>query len=177
MFFKLKVAIVAAIVSLMPALTSAASMSFNEGGSTLIELENTYSYAQAGLTGSGSLSFELTATPPSELELATEFSILEFTGNFVNLMIQLTTGEGVEDATLLSSNGNVTAFKLDTVFNASRTFTQNLLIKWDDVTAGPSAQAGVLIEAIPSQVPVPAAGLLLLGALGGVGALRRRKKA
>ncbi|MGB3247408.1 MAG: VPLPA-CTERM sorting domain-containing protein [Sulfitobacter sp.] len=177
MFIKLKIVAAAAVLAILPMVASATPMLFNEGGSTLIELDNTYSYSKTQLTGAGSLSFELTATPPSQIALETRFSVLEFTGNFANLVIELTTGEGSENAAFVGSVAQISEYSLSTIFNASRTFTQNLYISWDDVTAGPSAQAGILIQGTPSPVPAPAAGLLLLGALGGVGALRRRKKA
>lgn len=178
-----KALLAAAAIAVMPMTASATPMLFNEGGSTLIELNNTYSFGETNLTGGGSLSFVLDATPPSQIELETRFSVLEFTGTFVNLVIELTTGEGSESATFLGSANQISGYALSTVFNASRTFSQTLNISWTDVIAPSSstqfgsAQAGILIQGIPAQVPVPAAGFLLLGALGGFGALRRRKKA
>lgn len=172
-----KSTLAAAALALLPAASIAATQQFNEGGLTLIELDNTYEYANdAILSGPGALSFELGATPPSQLELATEFTTLEFTGDFVNLLIKLTTNTGNKVANLVGSLGSTTVYSLDTVFNKTEGFTQNLSISWDDVESGPNAQTSVAFQGVPSQVPVPAAGLLLLTALGGAAALRRRKK-
>lgn len=177
MLTKFKTTLAAIALIALPMMATAAPMQLNEGASTLIELDNTYSYSNTALTGAGSLTFDLTATPPSQLELKTRFSVLEFTGTFVGLVIQLTTGEGVEFATLTNTLGDVSEFALNTIFNNDRNFTQTLNISWTDVMTGDSAQAGILIQSTPSAVPVPAAGLLLLSALGGVAALRRRRKA
>tara|TARA_R110000787_G_scaffold147732_1_gene261557 strand:- start:1078 stop:1611 length:534 start_codon:yes stop_codon:yes gene_type:complete len=177
MLNKFKAAFVALALLALPTASVAAPLLFNEGGSTLIELDNTYSFSDTNLTGGGSLNFVLDATPPSQIVLETKFSVLEFTGSFVNLMIELTTGEGTESASFIGATGDISEYALNTIFNASRTFSQSLNISWDDVVAPSSAQAGILIQGIPAQVPVPAAGLLLLGALGGFAALRRRKKA
>lgn len=58
---------------------------------------------------------------------------------------------------------------LSTVFTAPNE-TQKLRLSWTDSTAG----AGFDFE-VAASVPVPAAGLLLMTALGGAAALRRRK--
>jgi hypothetical protein len=57
--------------------------------------------------------------------------------------------------------------------------SQTLNISWSGILdgEGDDSTASFNIQAVPSEVPVPAAGLLLLGALGGVAGLRRRKKA
>lgn len=48
--------------------------------------------------------------------------------------------------------------------------------QWNDIYDGYSSYAYV-VEYSPAAVPVPAAGILLVGALGALGALRRRKAA
>ena len=61
---------------------------------------------------------------------------------------------------------------LATVFTAPN-LTQSLVFSW----TGSKNGAGFDVEVAAAVVPVPAAGFLLLGALGGIAALRRRKTA
>ena len=62
---------------------------------------------------------------------------------------------------------------LSTTFADPDTLVQKLLISWDT-----SSSTGFDFEGTVATVPVPAAGFLLLGALGGLGfAGRRRRKA
>lgn len=76
---------------------------------------------------------------------------------------------------LASTSVTPSSISLDTTFSACGVFCfddskQWLLFTWDDSMKG----AGFDFEVV-APVPVPAAGLLLLGALGGLAALRRRK--
>lgn len=175
MLNKLKTITAAVAFAALPMMAAATPLDFNEGGSTLIELGNTYGYAETGITaGPDSRNFTLNATPPSAIGLETEFNTLEFTGTFTNLMIFLTRDSGVVNATEILTAGTSRLFELSTVFNTDVGFEQVLTVSWDAVTG---SQAGFLIQATPSAVPVPAAGLLLLTAIGGAAALRRRKKA
>ena len=178
MFTTLKIAVTAAALAILPAVTSAAPLLLNEGGSTLIAIENTYSYAETGITaGPDSRTFTLEATPPTPLGLSAEFTTLEFVGVFNDLEITLTNNLGTFDANMTSMSGTSRLFDLSTVFNAVNGFTQLLTISWSSVS---ESQTGILMQAEPTtvpEVPVPAAGLLLLTAVGGVAALRRRKKA
>jgi hypothetical protein len=89
------------------------------------------------------------------------------------------------------ANGTGTVFNTETVDASSGVATildfaasfadsdpQWLSVTWTTVSGGP-ANAEVDIEVSPAgvaPVPVPAAGLLLLGGLGGLAAMKRRRK-
>ena len=68
--------------------------------------------------------------------------------------------------------GDVTT-KLNTIFSASspNTLSQNLVFSWA------ASSPGVTFDFDVAAVPLPAGGLLLLTALGGLGLVRRRKAA
>jgi hypothetical protein len=86
-----------------------------------------------------------------------------------------------ESADLFVGNGGAWTFvgslqnTLSLAFNAAGTFTQLRLV--DTSNASGATFDGFDVDAVSvSPVPVPAAGLLLGGALVGLGALRRRKR-
>ena len=181
MIDKIKMFAAAIAIAMLPMMASAVPVTLIEGGaSNAINLNNEYGYAElvSGNTSETRI-FQLNATPPSQVALGAEFATLEFTGLFQNLVIKVATNMGDVFATLASTAGNVKFFQLNTVFNNDNGFSQSLEISWSGVAnaAGQDALASFNIQALPSQVPVPAAGFLLLGALAGFGALRRRKKA
>jgi hypothetical protein len=160
-------------------MTSFASTILVEGGATnLIELGEEYAFAEV-VAGSAadSRTFELEAA--ESLALDAEFVTLEFTGEFQDLEISITTDSGTSFASLTEEFGAGTFFALNSIFNSVNGLSQTLNISWSGILdgEGDDSTASFNIQAVPSEVPVPAAGLLLLGALGGVAGLRRRKKA
>ena len=90
-------------------------------------------------------------------------------GQFKNLtMSWLDAGNAVLSTINLARGETLLA----TVFTAPN-LTQSLVFSW----TGSKNGAGFDVEVAAAVVPVPAAGFLLLGALGGIAALRRRKTA
>lgn len=80
-------------------------------------------------------------------------------------------------AAILDGNGNTVGFSLtgviENAFSDPDGLTQTLTIGWDDISL--SGRNAIQISVQVSAVPLPAGGLLLIGAIGGLAALRRRK--
>lgn len=178
MFMNFKTVLAAAAIAAMPVYASAASVDLIPNATNQIELGNDYEYQETVRTGAGSTVFDLSATPPSALALAAKFVTLEFTGMFQGLQVFLTNNMGQVNATKVIDSDIVRSFSLDTIFNDENGFDQTLTVAWSGVTveSGTDGVAQFNIQAVPSQVPVPAAGFLLLGALGAAAAVRRRRK-
>ena len=155
----------------MPMTASAALVSLTEGGAAnSFTINDALFYAEAPISGAGvgSRTFSLDATPPQGTALSLETSTLEFVGQFSGLSVTL------DGASLVQVGATATSrvFGIDSIFDATNGFSKTLVIAWTNI-AGQGA--GILIQAQASAVPIPAAGLLLLTALGGAAAMRRRK--
>ena len=142
-------------------------------GPVSIAADNDYDYQGTFNTNSGArtLTFDLTAL--NDLVLESGVSTLEFTGRFANLSVTL---DGV-DATLVYDDRLARAYSFDTTaFMAGD--AKALVLSWDDVTRARNNRSGVAqinLQMTTATVPLPAGGLLLIGALAGLAALRRRK--
>lgn len=111
-----------------------------------------------GLAGSGLASVSLTE------DVAEAFDDLTFSWWDIN-------GAGDGDDVQLSQTSVGTGItRLSTVFEDPETLVQQLRITWSNST-GEGFDGDVNV----STVPVPAAGLLLLGGLGALGVAKRRK--
>ncbi len=154
----------------LPSMASAVTL--NTGYNTIV-VDESYFYTETAITGGGSRQFVLDASPAT-LALRGEFNTLEFNGLFQGLSVTLTTLMGTTAAVLTPGVGNSQVANLDTIFDSVNGLVQTLDIVWTGVTG---TGAGIQIQANTSAVPVPAGGLLLVSALGGIAALRRRKSA
>jgi hypothetical protein len=143
-------------------------------GTTNIDAPNAYDYQGVFQVGSGAntLTFGLDAI--EALKLKGAVSTLQFTGSFTNINVSL---DGVSVAGVCILGGAACGYQLaETAFNNGD--FKNLVVSWDNVAGGiQTGVAQVNLQLKTAAVPVPAAGLLLLCALGGLGALRRRKVA
>lgn len=168
MFNKVKYAITALVIALMPIGATAA---------TFIQDGNAYSIgygseffgdvtSTAGGAGSWTIEFNADSDP---IEADASLSIGRIVANqFTGLRLSwLDTSLNVLSTVMVPTAPGA---NLMTRFSAPN-LDQFLRIDWTGSTAG----AGFDVE-VAADVPVPAAGLLLLTALGGAFALRRRRK-
>lgn len=115
------------------------------------------------------LGFNFTPVP-STGKASASLSTLSF-ADFGSTKVYLSQDATIDGGDLMATmSGAGDSFLIGDVFGASPFF---VIFDWtNDTTASSlSFQIGV------SAVPVPAAGFLLLGALGGLGMMRRRRKA
>ena len=104
-------------------------------------------------------------------------TVLQSSAKFLNGM----TASWTNGETFFVSEGLTTAFTIETLLAAGGADT--LTLSFGDtvdqpLVPGTDGEAGLQMTVYGvSAVPVPAAGFLLLGALGGIAALRRRKTA
>lgn len=130
-------------------------------------------------TGAGSFSFNFIAdaadTPlPVLAATANLFGVTG--GSLSGAFLSWSNVDGILSTVLLGDivfNGDVlgVAAVLSTVFTSPDLLEQTLTIGWTD------REGTVQFSANVAAVPLPAGGLLLIGALGGLAALRRRKSA
>ena len=122
----------------------------------------------AGGVGSWAVDFEAAWGLSSNAEV----SILEVVaGTFSDLMMYWINTD--TDGTINSVAITPVVTSLGTIFVDPDSLNQTLLVKWSDSLDG----AGFDVEVSVSAVPLPAAGLLLLGGMGGLGFVGRRRKA
>ena len=172
---------VAALLATAPALASAATLNpannIVDGGTYDIFADSYFYGAQFALNEAAStITFTFTNNSSTAAALVlTGVSVLQATAQFTGgVAFDFDHTPGAE---LVVGPGQTTATNFQTTLaaNSMTTFTVNYGTVKDTGPKGGSTGIQFAIEA--SAVPVPAAGLMLLGGLGGLAALRRRRKA
>lgn len=122
----------------------------------------------------GSRIFVFTANPPVDVFFDAEVSTLEFSGGFIGLTAML----GSTALTLSNLSATVRQTSFSIFFSQLNNYTETLIVSWTGVAPGSrNARSATLnLQGTASPVPVPAAGILLFSALGGLVAMRRRRK-
>ena len=161
----------ATAVVMAPAVASAATVMLDEAVNNEVFIGDTIAYGEGGISTGGSLTFTIVnGEQPTGVELVSAVTTLEFTGNFDDLVVTLGGNAAVE----VGAFGSSTEYSVGTTFDSVNGFSQDLVVSWSGITG---SDAQIVISGLVASVPVPAAGLLLLTALGAAGALRRRKTA
>ena len=182
MFNRLKFLAVAAVVSLAPLGASAATLnpdnSIVSAGLYDIDL-GPYFFGVAMRRSDGPLVYTFSFTNMSATSQtfgAVVATVLQSTAQFFNGMTAAWTNGGsvviAEGTGIITDPSRTRGFSIFTQLSAGETDT--LTLSFGDTRSRTSTgRAG--LQMTVSAVPVPAAGFLLLGALGGIAALRRRK--
>ena len=149
-------------------------------GSNAIIVDESYDFATAIVPNSaGSLVFNLdVAAADAPILAEAAIGTVELSSDFVGLSVTLTNASGTTVIAPTTTTASGSIYDLSTIFD-SGDLSQTITISWTGVTdARPNGRALIGMQIITSApVPLPAGGLLLFAALGGVAALRRRKQA
>ena len=165
----LKPAIAAAFLAIAPLAASAATINMTPGGGPYsLDTADIYRFGTDAHFGvaddaGAAFGFEFTASSlPQPTLLTTTINIV---GDFTDLVI-------VWSADMIIDGGD-TAVTIAPATSTDFTLTVSPMYL---LTSYSAASNGGEIDYRISAVPVPAAGFLLLGALGGLGMMRRRRK-
>jgi len=166
-----------AAVGLMVGATDAGAVTVINDGDTVDITSNSVFIGDVDATGgAGSWSVTFNALTDPLLATATASLTNVVAGTFSDLVMSwIASSDDFVLATTTIDENNLSP-SLSTVFTDNGVFggddnPQYLLITWSDSLAGASFDLDV------AAVPLPAGGLLLLTALGGMAAVRRRRKA
>ena len=157
-----------AALAFAPMAASASIVNVTDGGSYAFNPSDTYNFTQAlsKSTSGGTASFTFNTVGVTTGVVAG--SVFLSTGaGLLNGMAEWISNNTVLASTSIGASGGYNL--LNTIFSPDNEYT--LKLSWDGV------KSNGILSAQVNVVPVPAAGVLLLGGLGAMGALRRRKKA
>lgn len=175
MFDLLKKTAVAAAVSIamLPAAASAVTLDAtnnitNTGSFDIFGGPYFFGASFSGTDTSGMFSFDFFNSSATDKTVGvTVGTVLQSTAKFIGGV----TAEWLNGNSIFIPEGKTQVFEITTLLAAGSSDT--LKITFGDPSGGGRADIDLTVAA----VPLPAGGLLLLGALGGLAALRRRKQA
>ena len=173
-FSKLTGALAAAVLMVGISTGVASAVTLLPGPTSIIGNEE-YDYQSFFPRSAVGTTLTFTLKALEALTLGGEGDFLQLTGTFVGLSVKLN-GSAVTE---LIPAGTTRIFSIGPEAFLTGD-VKSLVISWKKIIkptgSTPTGKAQVQLQLATSTVPVPAAGLMLMGALGGMGALRRRAR-
>lgn len=173
MFKTIRMTIAALAAAVLMTGSASALTSVTQGGSYDINSDNLFYGAAASNGGAGSYSvnfFSLVDPTRAQSNASVTLNILGTFSGLTMSWVQAGTNTVLNSTAILAG---VTT--LNTLFTAPN-LSQSLVFTWTDSQLSKSGRP-VTFDFDVSSVPLPAGGILLLTALGGLGIARRRFKA